>query len=180
MGSLKTTDYLIALIIAGCIVFSFWADMRLYKKNKSKVDAHVNAQKIYPQKTRFVFAWIIYSLLFCLPVIPIFWLLEHDNPVLPAIGLYLVFLFSLFSVYPYYTLTKDEEKITGATLWSWMWRREEIKFSEIDSDKIQHRNFGRLLSITVLFSKQGKKILTLGLSRSQISEILKSAQVDGK
>ncbi len=172
MSFLKMANFVI--VIVACILFSFWMGMRLYKKNRSNLDAHINARKVYPQKIRFAFAWIIYSLLNCLPFIPIFWLLERNHPAYPLVGLLLVYVSMTFSVYPYYTLSRDDEKITGATLWSLMWRREEIKLSEIDQEGIWRRNFGNLLGITILFSTQGKKILTLGLSRLQILEVLES------
>jgi hypothetical protein len=105
------------------------------------------------------------------------WLMTRQAPdeftfwSLPVLTLFLCLI-----TYPYYTLSTDGIIISGATRWGWFWRREEIRLTDIDAEKVMEQTLGRSLGIVIIYSTQGKKILTLGLSDSQISGILESAR----
>ena len=77
------------------------------------------------------------------------------------------------SSYPYYTLIIGNQKIIGATLSGWGWRRNEISFNEIDKEKVLKQKIGKSLGLVTLYSTKGAKIKIIGLDNKEISEILK-------
>ncbi len=159
----------------GVVIFGFWTFSSLYIRNKANLNAHIDSVKIFPNKVKFVFSFLIVNLCFFVPSIPLFWLMESRNPTYFYLWLFpLLFLFMSVPAYPYFTLSTDQKCVTGPTLWGWRWRREAMKFSEINQDKVLHQNLGKFFGITILYSKEGKKILTLGLEYFQISEILEA------
>jgi hypothetical protein len=138
-------------------------------------------EKIYPSKIRFFFAYFIWLCSILLPFILVLSLISQKRPDYSGLWYVLpIFLIGPIISYPYYTLSIDHEKISGGTLWGWLWRIEEIKLSEISREKTASQTLGKLIGITVIYSMQGKKILTLGLNDSQISKILESSKDDNK
>jgi hypothetical protein len=131
------------------------------------------AEKIRPSIIRYLFAFFAWCCLILAPFILVILLIPNKRTDFSGFWFFLAFfLFEAVVLYPYHTLSIDGEKISGATLWGWLWRREEIRLSEISRERIMKQNLGRLAGITILYSKQGEKILTLGLSDSQISRIM--------
>jgi hypothetical protein len=173
MNVLKIIDahLVFIFVVIGFVAFAFWFFFSLHKKNKTNLNARINSAKIYPYRLKYAFALMIYYLCQFSTFVPILWLLK--TLTFSFVWLFpLLYLFMLIPAYPYYTLSVDSEKISGATLWGWLWRREEINLSEIHKEKVLRQNFGKLLGITIFYSIHGKKILTLGLDNLQISKIL--------
>jgi hypothetical protein len=147
-------------------------------KKRSSLPA---VEKIYPQKIRFLFAWMIYSYLIFIPFIPVLWFLERESPTFSYLWEYpLVMLFISIPGYIDFTLSIDDEKVEGPAQWGWLRRKEQIRLSDIDPKKVSRQSLGRLLGITIIHSADRKKILTLGLSDDQILHILKSIKSDNR
>ncbi|MFT3894143.1 MAG: hypothetical protein QM730_21130 [Anaerolineales bacterium] len=134
-------------------------------------------EMIYPNKIRFMFSFFMYCLLFLIPMAAVLSFFTGKALDLGSyIPVFLIYLFSSYVSYPFYSLTKDQEIISGATVWGNRNHREQIKLSDIDYEKTFRQKLGKILGIYVIYSKQGKKILTLGLNDLQISIILEFAK----
>ena len=127
-----------------------------------------------PAKSRFVLAWFVYKLKFLIPPILILWLFTRDEEFAIAWLIILpILLLSLgivgVAAYPYYTITVLDDRINGPTRWGTFWMRIDMRFDEIDREKTLRQQFGRKLGMTVIHSRSGEKILTLGLDDEQLS-----------
>lgn len=158
-------------IIAACIAY----DYHLYRTHKAQLDDYENSRRFPPNRSRYLFAWSLWILCFCIPIILLFWFIRKDFPhnlwIVP-----LILLPIAFPEYPFYTIVTWNGKINGPGVWnSWAGgkrRRVEINLKDIDKEKVLRRNPGAFLGITILYSKSGAKILTLGLDKWQLEEIL--------
>jgi hypothetical protein len=161
---------LIIIIIVGGTFFQ-------YRKHKSNLDSHLNSLKFFPQKTRFTIAIFFYYLFGFILFSPIYWIIMRQGgfPFYYSFFFLLIFLPSTISEYPCFTLSIDDKKMRGARLLGG-WSREEIFLSEINQDKVLQKNLVGFLGITIFYSTQGKKILTLGLDNGQITKILELAK----
>lgn len=173
----------ILCLILGFLLFYAVMFYFIYRKNKISLEIYKDSVKIRPSSLNFTFSWFAYSMYYFVPSIPILclilWFINKQSveEMIKTVGLFALFmpiyLLSLsVPAYPYYVLAIYDEKINGATLLGWRWRRTEINFTDIDKDKILHQSFGRKIGVTVIHSKSEVKILTLGLSDVQLSEIL--------
>ncbi len=165
--------FIVSLIIITIVGGTFFQ----YRKHKSNLDSHLNSLKFSPQKVRFTFAIFFYYLLGFILFAPIYWILiGKDDFLFYYLCLFLLTFFSrTISEYPYFTLVIDDNKISGAKLLGG-WRREEITLSEINQDKVLQQNPGSFFGITILYSIQGRKILTLGLDKGQVTKIMEFAK----
>jgi hypothetical protein len=146
----------------------------IYQRNLRNLKSCKNSRKVTPNKVRFILSWFVYTLMFYLPWILIVWFLGKEFPGIIALGMLIMNLSMALSAYPYYTIAVYKSKINGATRWGWRWKRVEIMFNEINVSKTL-RQPGNAFGITTLYSTSGVRILTLGLTDQQISNILKSA-----
>jgi hypothetical protein len=120
-------------------------------------------------------AFFFYCLLILIPFVLVVALITRNAPdIYSFIPPLIMYLLSSFVAYPYYALSKDKDSISGATLWGWRWRKEQISLREISHEKVLRQNIGKKLGIIILYSTHDKKILTLGLSNSQLSQILEA------
>ncbi|PKN95324.1 MAG: hypothetical protein CVU44_01185 [Chloroflexi bacterium HGW-Chloroflexi-6] len=165
---------ILACIIIGLIAIEIFMLYRIYKKNVAAVEVYKNGITIQPSKSRFIISLSIFYAALEILVLIVLWLLPIDRVVFyvslcffPAIV-----IINFFLAYPYYTVIIHDSKLSGATLWGWMWKRTEINLKEIDKDKALRQNLGRIFGITAIESADGTKILTLGLDNLQIRKIL--------
>ena len=182
MTDLVNSNLFPVFMFVGCVAVLAWLTYLNYKKAKKNLDNYTSANKIYPNKFRFAVALLLYVLFLFTLYSPIFWLMEtklmkHEKPLVFLLAIPAFYLLEIIPSYPYYAVSVDNKKISGAPLWGrWERRREEIELSEINQDKIVQNNFWKFLGITILYSKQGKKILTLGLNDIQLLNILESVR----
>ena len=172
-SALKMNLISYSIVIVG-IVLAIAMMVSLYRKNKAKLDIFADAIKIQPSKARFFIAWLVYVACDIAPFILLIWIIPSSEENRVGLSIVYAIMFPLLAMpaYPYYTIATYERTLNGPPLWGWGWRREEIALSDIDREKTLHRNFGRKLGILIFYSKGGKKMLSLGLSASQVNQIL--------
>jgi hypothetical protein len=158
----------IPFILILCLVEFYF----IYRNNKINLGIHKNANYFRPGIIRFIFSWYIYSLWFFIPVSLIILFIGKDSVIEFLIILFILYLLSAFPVYPYYTVIVDENKLIGPSLWSWRWNHIEINSADVNKVKVFSNNIGKIFGISIIYSKDGNKVLTLGLDNSQISQIL--------
>ncbi len=115
------------------------------------------------------------SLELLIPATLILWLITKDDVYLVIVwSIVMLLLLGVMGViaYPYYTLAVLEDGINGPTRWGWFWKRIDIRFDEIDRERTLGQRLGRKLGMTVIHSRRGKKILTLGLDEQQLEELV--------
>ncbi len=172
----QTMLIVLSCIVTGIIVFAIFTYYSIYSKNVRNLNAYGASKIVKPNKMRFILAWFGYNFIPYVLAFLFIWLVEKEFPSHFAWILPLMMLSIAPLAYPYYALALYDGKINGATQWGWLWKRVEIRFNEIDKDKVVGQSFGRLLGITLIYSTSGVKLLTLGLSHKQLSEILESAK----
>jgi hypothetical protein len=168
---LRTMTIILFCFYAGLIAFWAIVNYFIYRRNVKRLHASIDSQLVKPEKVRFVFSWLIFSLIAYIPAVLILWLIEKEFPFIFAWLMPLLLLSIAPAAYPYYIVAVSNDKINGATRWGWLWKRNEIRLDEIDEEKLSHQHLGKKLGITVIHSTGGIKILTLGLSGQQLSEI---------
>ena len=168
---LRTMTIVLSCMVLGLIVFFVIVNYFVYRRNVKRLNASIDSKLVKPNKGRFVFSWFIYSLIGYIPAVLFVWLIEQEFPLTFAWLMPVLLLSFTLSAYPYYIVAVSSAKINGATRWGWLWKRTEIRFDEIDKEKFSRQHLGKKLGITVIHSINGIKILTLGLSDQQLSEI---------
>ena len=145
-----------------------------YQKIQEQLVVPAGAIKIHPGKIRFLFSWYVYLFCILIPMLLVlWWWIGELDVILFVLCFEMVFwLLITFMAYPYYTIIINENMVSGPTLWNWLWRRETIDLSQLDREKILHRNIGRKLGLLIFYSLDGKKILSLGLDGAQMRQIL--------
>jgi hypothetical protein len=140
------------------------------------MNSYERPETIFPNRIRFTFSFFIYFLLALIPALSAVWFIRGEPPDNTIFwGIAIGILVASLILYPYYAVSKDGENIRGATLWGWLWRREQIRLRDVYLPKIWRQALGKLFGIVIIHSIQGKKILTLGLSETQLAHILESA-----
>jgi hypothetical protein len=151
-------------VIVVCVITSYG----IYRRNVERLKACADSKIVRPGKVRYVLAFFVYTLISYIPAVLLIWLIEKESSLVFAL-ITLVFLLSFSPAsYPYYTLSVSSEKVNGATMWGWLWKRTEIRLDEIDKEKLSSQWLGKKLGIMVIHSTSGTKILTLGLNDGQL------------
>ena len=178
--------YLIMLTIyLGALVFGTIMTYRRYREYKANLMVHQNAVIVSPSMFKFLLYGFAYELILSFPALLFFWVIEPDHEIFWGILLNIpaVWLWSTIPAHPYYALSVYEGKIEGARVWGPLWgslwgwggsvpRRIKIDSREIDKEKTLRQHLLHLLGIVIFHSVSGRKILTIGLKDSQISQVL--------
>ena len=168
---LQTMTIFLSCMVLGLIIFFVAVNYFIYQRNVKRLNTAVDSQRIKPGKVRFFFSWFMYSLIGYIPAMLILWIIEKEFPLI-FIWLMPILLLSFApAAYPYYVVAVSNDRVNGATRWGWLWKRTEIRFDEIDKEKLSKQRLGKKLGVTVIHSTNGIKILTLGLSDQQLSQI---------
>ena len=173
-SGLQTLNVFLSFVLAGVIAVGLFVIYGVYKENVKRLNACTDSQMVKPHKVRFVFSWLIYGLTSLVPAVLLLWLFQKEFPYIFTWLMPLLFLSLAPSAYPYYIVAVHNDRINGATRWGWLWKRTEIRLDDIDIDRIARQSIGIKLGVTVIHSKSGTKILTLGLDEKQLDGILDS------
>jgi len=168
---LRTMTIFLSCLVIGLIAFLIIVNYFVYRRNIKRLHVSFDSQMVKPSKVRFAFSWFVFSLIGYIPAVLILWLIEQKFPFVFVWIMPLLLLSFAPAAYPYYIVVVSSDKINGATRWGWLWKRTEIRLNEIDKEKLLQQQLGKKLGITVIHSTSGIKILTLGLSDQQLSEI---------
>lgn len=173
---LRTMTIFLSCMVLGSIIFFVAVNYYIYRRNIKRLNAAKDSQMIRPSKFRFVLSWFAYGFIFYILAVLFLWLYEKELSYIYMWLMPLMFLITAPAAYPYYIVAASSDKVNGATRWGWLWKRTEIRLDEIDKEKLSRQRFGKKLGVTVIYSTNGTKILTLGLSEQQLSEIVMLAK----
>ena len=168
---LRTMTVILSCTVLGSIIFYVAVMYFIYQRNVKRLNTVVDSQMIKPGKARFVLSSLAYAFIFYILAVLFLWFYEKEFPYVYAWLMPILILLMTPAAYPYYILAVSSDKVNGATRWGWLWKRTEIRLDEIDKDKLFQQHLGRKLGVVVIHSTKGTKILTLGLSEKQLSEI---------
>src|SRR5215203_525079 len=127
---------LVAVIVVGIIGIWVTGIYSIYQRNLKRLNTNINSQVVKPNKIRFVFSWLVISLLLLSPGILTIWFVGQEFPLNFTAILLLVSLSLAPAAYPYYNIAVSNDKINGATKWGLAWERVEIGLEELDATKL--------------------------------------------
>ena len=161
----------VAVIVVGAIGIWVTGVYSIYQRNLKRLHTNISSQIVKPNKFRFVFAWLVMSLLLMSPSILTAWIVGQEFPFSFTLALLLIALSLAPAAYPYFNVAVSYGKINGATKWGLAWERVELRPEDIDMGRLSRSRLGKIFGISAIHSK-GKEILTLGLSNQQLAEII--------
>ena len=171
-STLRTMKIFLSCTVLGSIIFFVAVMFFIYQRNVKRLNSVTGSQMIKPSKVRFVLSSFAYAFIFYTLAVLFLWFYEKEFPYAYAWLMPLLILFMTPVAYPYHIVAVSRDKINGATWWGWLWKRTEIRLDEIDKEKLSRQHLGRKFGVIVIHSTKGTKILTLGLSEQQLSEII--------